>query len=224
MTDTSTRLFLVRHGYNDFVGHRLAGWMPGVHLNARGQAEVAALGERMRGVAIDAIYSSPLERAQETAAALAGDRQMAIQSLEGIGEVRCGDWTDHEIEELAKLDEWKALQQYAGGFLFPGGESMADVQARGVACIEALRRQHAGQTIAVVSHADTLKAILVYYLGMPLDFIHRLEIAPASLTELILTPHRPVLLRFNDCSHIPPQPAQVSEEKPAETENRPAAS
>ncbi len=104
-----TRVLLVRHAVNDWVGKRLAGWTPGVHLNERGQLQAAALGERLAGQQIAAIYSSPLERAQETAAAIAAHHNLPIQTVEGVGETRCGDWTGQTLEDLSKTDLWRQV-------------------------------------------------------------------------------------------------------------------
>ncbi|NIP26998.1 MAG: phosphoglycerate mutase, partial [Phycisphaerae bacterium] len=84
-------ILLVRHGQNDWVKkNRLAGWTPGVHLNEDGQKQVKSLADRLSEWPIKAIYSSPLERCMETAAALAQSHNLEINQLETVGEVRYG--------------------------------------------------------------------------------------------------------------------------------------
>ncbi|MGQ9491191.1 MAG: MSMEG_4193 family putative phosphomutase [Anaerolineae bacterium] len=210
MTETPTRILLIRHGINDYIQKGLlAGRIPGVHLNAHGQAQATALAERLASAQLAAIYSSPLERTLETAMPLAERLGLAIQHLDAIIESDCGEWTGQALEELNKSPAWKQVQAHPSRFRFPGGESMAEIQARMVAALERLQAAHPGQTIAVVSHSDPIKLAVAYYLGMGLDLFQRLEVAPASITELEFTPWRTRLLRLNDCAHLPPQPAEA---------------
>src|SRR5690348_1185210 len=97
-----TTLLLVRHGLTAMTGPVLAGWTPGVHLDDRGREQAAALGERMRDVPLAAIVASPLERCQETAAALAVGREMQVDTDDRLGECKYGDWTGQELKKLAK--------------------------------------------------------------------------------------------------------------------------
>lgn len=215
-TETTTRILLIRHGINDYIQKGLlAGRTPGVHLNEHGQAQAAALAERLASTPLAAIYSSPLERAAETAAPLAERLSLAVQYLDGLLESDCGEWTGQPLEELSKAETWKQVQVQPSRFRFPGGESMAEIQARMVATLERLQTAHPGQTIAVVSHSDPIKLAVAYYLGMGLDCFQRLEVAPASITELEFTAWRTRLLRLNDCAYLPlPQTANASTQKP----------
>ena len=124
MSDPQTRILLIRHGLNDYVKeHRLAGRTPGVHLNAEGLAQAAALAERLGSAALAAIYSSPLERACETAAPVAGRHGLTVQPLDGVLETDCGAWTGQSLDELSKDDLWRQVQGCPSIFRFPGGES-----------------------------------------------------------------------------------------------------
>src|SRR5215813_4965088 len=98
-----THILLVRHAVNDFVKTgKLAGWTPGVHLNDEGKAQAEALGKRLADVPINRLYSSPLERTMETAEAIRLHHpRLEIQQIEGIGEVRYGDWEGQEVAKLA---------------------------------------------------------------------------------------------------------------------------
>jgi probable phosphomutase (TIGR03848 family) len=203
MSDLPTRILLIRHGLNDYVKeHRLAGRTPGVHLNAEGLAQAAALAERLMSAAIGAIYTSPLERACETAAPLAGRLALNVQLLDGVKETDCGEWTGQPLDELNKTDLWRQVQGCPSLFRFPGGESIAEIQARVAAAVEIVRLAHPEQTVAIFSHADPIKLAVAFYLGMPLDLFQRIEVAPASITELVFEPCRPRLARLNDCAHI----------------------
>jgi probable phosphomutase (TIGR03848 family) len=191
------RLLLLRHGTTDHTGKRLSGWTPGIHLSSQGLEEARALAERLAPVEIHAVYSSPLERCQETAAVVADRRGLKVSTAEDFGEVRYGDWTGKELGELAKTDLWRTVQFHPSGARFPEGESIHEMQTRAVGACERLRAAHPDQTVAVCSHADVIKAVAAHYLGMHLDLFQRLVVATASVTALGFGPV-PYLLRLND--------------------------
>jgi probable phosphomutase (TIGR03848 family) len=200
-------IILVRHGQNSMVGKRLAGWLPGVHLNDAGQAQVAALAERLapQKGKIHALYSSPLDRTVETARPLARVLELEIQPLEGIGEVRYGEWEGQSLEELSKLEAWKIVQGFPSAMCFPGGERLRDVQIRAIEAIELVaNRLEDKQTAIIVSHADVIKLVAAHYAGIHLDLFQRLIISPASMTIIGLTPHAPRIIALNDAAHVPP--------------------
>lgn len=199
-----TQLLLIRHAVNDWVGtNRLAGWTPGVHLNEEGQQQAEALAQRLAGAELKAIYSSPLERTLETAEIIAKPHGLPIHIREGVGEARYGDWTGQKLEELAKTDLWPVVQFHPSGARFPGGEAIHEMQARAVAEIDAISANHPEDTVAVVSHADVIKAIVAHYAGMHLDLFQRLIISTASLSVLVLGKMGPRIVRLNDTSHLP---------------------
>jgi probable phosphomutase (TIGR03848 family) len=190
-------LLLLRHAVTEHTGARLSGWMPGLHLSEAGREQAQALAGRLGPVPLDAIYASPLERCQETAAPLAEAKGLKVETLEDVGEVRYGDWTGRALKELAREPLWKVVQATPSAARFPGGESLFEMQARAVLAVEGLREAHPSQTVAVCSHADVIKAVACHYLGMHLDLFQRLVISPASVTALALGPV-PCLARLND--------------------------
>lgn len=201
-----TRFLLIRHATNDMMGSGiLAGWTPGVHLNAQGRAEAEALARRLAQIEIAAIYASPLERALETAEIVAAPHNLPVTVCEGLGEVRCGRWTGQRIEQLRRRRLWRQLQVAPGTARFPGGETMLEVQTRMVTALEQLRAAHPRATVAVVSHADPIKAVVAFYIGLPLDLFQRLVIGPASLTVLELGGMLPRLACLNDVGHLMPE-------------------
>lgn len=204
-----TLLLLIRHGTNDWVHGRLAGWTPGVHLNDEGRAQAAALAERLAFLPLDAIYASPLDRTIETAQAIAGPRTMPLRLVEGLGEVKYGEWQGAELKELYKHELWPGVQFYPSGTRFPGGETLGEAQMRMVATLDGLRAQHPKGIIAVVSHADIIKLAIAYYAGLHMDLFQRLEIMPCSLTAIRFTRMGPRLLAYNDVGgieHLKPKP------------------
>lgn len=203
MSEETTRLLLIRHAHNDYLdSRRLAGRTPGVHLNEKGRGQAQALAERLKSWPITAIYSSPLERAQETAAPLAAARGLAVQVLEDLNETDCGEWTEQAIDELVKTDIWLKMQSCPSATSHPGGEGIVAVQVRMVRALEALRARHCGETIAVFSHADPIKAALAHYTGLHIDLFQRLVIDPAAISELAFFPQGPRLIRSNDTAHL----------------------
>jgi probable phosphomutase (TIGR03848 family) len=209
------RLLLARHAITAQTGSRLSGWTPGLHLTDKGREQAWALARRLEPVTIHAIYSSPLERCMETAEVVAEARGLAVRQLPELGEVRYGDWTGRQLEELAGEDLWRTVQRHPSGARFPGGESLLEMQTRAVAAIERLRAEHTGQTVLVASHADVIKAVAAHYTGLHLDQFQRLVVGPASLTALAFG-QVPQLVRLNesgdnaDLAPPPPPPAVAS--------------
>jgi probable phosphomutase (TIGR03848 family) len=211
-------ILLVRHGQNDWVKqNRLAGWTPGVHLNEEGQKQVKELAERLAQLPIKAIYSSPLERCMETAAALAPLHNLEINQLEAVGEVRYGQWEGQKIKKLAKEKAWFAVQHNPSRFRFPDGESFLEVQQRAVAAIESLNKKHPKEIIVIVSHADVIKLVLAYYMGTHLDLFQRIGLSPASISALALGENGGVqVVRVNDNGPLKPPPQPEEKKKKGE--------
>ena len=179
-------VLLIRHGENDYVKkRRLAGRLPGVHLNKKGQEQAQAVAERLRGSQVKAIYSSPMERAVETAQPIAQALGLELEIRPGLLETDIGEWTGLPIGKVSRLKLWKIVQAAPSMLRFPGGESFAETQARIVHDLDELCRQHDPKdTIICVSHADPIKLAVEYYLGLGLDNFQRLVVAPGSITAL----------------------------------------
>jgi probable phosphoglycerate mutase len=196
-----TQLLLIRHGENEYTRTgRLAGWTKGVHLNEAGQKQAQALVERLSKAPLTGIYSSPLERALETATPLAKAKGLKVQICEGLGEVRYGEWTGKSLKRLAHTKLWRVVQQQPSAMEFPEGETLRAVQARAVEAVEEIARAHAKdkRLVVAVSHGDVIKLIVAYYLGMPIDLFQRIVISTASVTALRLGPGHPTLVKLNE--------------------------
>lgn len=179
-----TRLLLVRHGLTDAVATTLAGRQPGWPLNAAGRAQVRRLAEALARAPIRAVYTSPLERARETADAVAERRRLVPRLRPGLNEVDYGVWTGRTFAELAEVPEWERFNRHRGVVRVPGGELLCEVQARIAGELEALAAAHRGETIALVSHGDVIKSAVAHCLGMPLDLLMRVEVQPASVSVI----------------------------------------
>jgi probable phosphomutase (TIGR03848 family) len=193
-----TIVLLVRHGQTPTTGRVLPGRAPGLHLSddGRRQAEAAAARiARLKRVA--AVYSSPLERARETALPIARARGLALRIERGLLELDVGGWTGSRLDRLSKRAEWQTVQRYPSGFRFPGGESFTEMQARVTSALGALVTRHQGEVLVAVSHADPIKAALAHALGMHLDLFQRLAIAPGSITTIAFGFSGPTVLGVN---------------------------
>jgi broad specificity phosphatase PhoE len=179
-----TTLLLVRHAAHDWLGRGVAGRMPGVALNDPGGRQAKELVARLQHRPAQAIYSSPLQRAQETAAPLAQALGLAVVTDDELAEIDFGEWTGLHFGELERdhREQWRLWCEHKSIAAAPGGEAFADVQRRIMARLEQLRRLHPSETVLLFSHGDVIKAALAGYLGLPLDHVERFEIAPASVS------------------------------------------
>ena len=192
-------LLLIRHGENEFVKTgKMAGQLPGVHLNERGQKQAAELAEALKKVPLKAIYASPLERAVETATPIAEGRKLEIQLRPQLMDSNIGAWQGRTLKQLRRLKKWKIVQQAPSRFTFPEGESFLDTQTRIATCLDEIVASHKPKDIvAVVFHADPIKLAVAHYLGMPLDHFQRLACDTASVTVLYVSETGAHLIKLN---------------------------
>jgi probable phosphomutase (TIGR03848 family) len=180
-------LLLIRHGENEYVKTgKLAGRLPGIHLNEKGQKQAEALGEALKDVPITALYSSPLERAMETAAPIANRRSLKIIQNPNLMDTNIGKWQGKSLAVLRLTKAWKIVQSAPSRFQFPGGESFLDLQTRIANVFEEIVKKHnkPRDIIAVVFHADPIKLAVSHFLGLPLDHFQRLSCDTGSLTAI----------------------------------------
>src|SRR5512138_1764684 len=191
---------LIRHGENDFVKTgKLPGTSPGIHLNERGQKQAAPLGEALKDVPIKAIYSSPLERAMETATPIAQARKLQIIPEPDLKDTNVGSWQGKSLKVLRLTKAWSIVQNAPSRFRFPDGESFVESQVRYVGVLERILKTHnkPHDIIAVVFHADPIKLAVSHFLGLPLDHFQRLSCDTASLTALYVSEAGANLLKLN---------------------------
>ncbi len=198
-------VILVRHGRSSANATGvLAGRLPGVRLDAAGQAQADRAGVRLRALPLAAIVSSPLERCRQTARAISQAQAAPPATVRerGITECDYGDWQGRELKELAKEKLWAIVQNLPSAAAFPGGESLAAMQARAVTAVRRhdalVEQEHGpGAVWVAVSHGDIIKSVLADALGMHLDVFQRLHVDPASLSIIRYTPSRPYVLAVN---------------------------
>jgi probable phosphomutase (TIGR03848 family) len=222
-----TLVLIVRHGLTSSTGKALTGWLPGISLDDRGQAQAAAVAARLARIPLAAIVSSPLERCVQTASIIAaghgtlpegGDEAaragangqvaggpdaepISVQLDERLGECRYGDWTGQSLRKLARDPLWRVVQAHPSAVRFPGpaGETMTGMQQRAVAAVRDWNASLGKDAVYLVcSHGDVIKAILADALGMHLDMSQRIQVDPCSLSVIRYTTLRPFVLRMND--------------------------
>src|SRR5215510_6216343 len=118
-----TMFYLVRHGDTD-IKDRISGRMSGVHLNETGRRQAQRLADRFRAIAIDRLYSSPLERAVETAQPIAQSLNLTIQITEAVSEIDYGEWTGKSFDELSADRRWQSFNAFRSGVQIPAGENI----------------------------------------------------------------------------------------------------
>jgi probable phosphoglycerate mutase len=197
-----TLFYLLRHGTNDYLPARLAGRFPGVSLNQEGRAQAEKLADAIRHKKIDRIFSSPLERARETAEPLSRAKGIAPEVVEDILEIDFGSWTGEAIETLGKVEKWNLFNSFRSGTRIPKGELMIEAQCRVVRFVERCKAEFAEQTIALVCHGDPIKLILAHYLGISLDLFTRIEISPASFSLLGVDDYSARVFAINSTAHL----------------------
>lgn len=192
-------LLLIRHGENDYTKkHKLAGYTPEVHLNERGQSQAQALADALKEVPIKAIYSSPLERAMETAAPIAAARKLEVQVEAGLLETNVGKWQGRSLASLRLQKHWKVVQSAPSRSQFPEGETFYECQARIVTALDSISRKYKPQdVVACVFHADPIKLAVAHYIGLPLDHFQRLSCDTGSLTALYVGESGANLIKLN---------------------------
>jgi broad specificity phosphatase PhoE len=193
-------LLLIRHGENDFIKtNKLAGRLPGVHLNARGQKQAEALGEALKDIPIRAVYSSPLERAVETAAPIASPRGLQIIPEPDLMDTNVGKWQGRSWKVLRRTKAWKIVQNSPSRFRFPEGESFPETQLRVANLLERIVQMHnkPQEIVAVVFHADPIKLAISHFISLPLDRFQRLGCETGSLSMLFVGESGANLVKLN---------------------------
>jgi probable phosphomutase (TIGR03848 family) len=220
-----TKLVLVRHAVTSDTGSILSGRAPGIDLSDNGRRQAEEVGERLAALPVAAVYTSPIERTARTAESIAKHHGLDVQPLRGVIEADYGEWTGGTIAELAKTPLWTTVQVAPSRARFPGGESLAEMQSRMVAALEAVVAEHPGRVVVVVSHADPIKAAIAHFTGVHLDLFQRVIVSPASVTVIELGPFGASLVKCNDTGRLDelvpkPPPAGGAPDSPGEDTRR----
>ena len=193
-----TTFYLIRHGERDTPHDFLPGQAAGIRLTELGRLQAERIAAHLKHESIHHIFSSPLERAVETAGPLAREFKVPVQLSAALTELDFGEWTAKTVAEVAAEPQWRNFNHFRSGTRMPGGESALEVQFRVTRELLRWRDSCPGQGIACVSHADTIRLALVYFLGMPLDLFDRIEIGVGSISVLTLADWGARVVRLNE--------------------------
>jgi len=199
------RVILVRHGETDWNKiRRIQGGGSDTQLNERGEQQAESLAFRLSQERIQAIYSSALHRALDTAQAIAGYHQLEVEIEPSLNEISAGELEGVLMERMGgRLD-----QLLTGGgqgdvtFKIPGGESLSEVQQRAWRTTQRLVNQHPDGVIVVVSHYFIILTTICAVLDLPLSQIDRLSLSPGSISTIVFDGQTPRLVLFNDSCHL----------------------
>lgn len=198
-------LYLVRHGQTEWNRlHRIQG-QSDPPLNETGRAQALALARTFAGMPLDAVYSSPLQRARDTAESVAQAHNLSIQTFDELKELNVGALDGVTLAEMRErhgdfLARWR---RDASVRLPGGGETLAELQARAWAVIERISRAHAGQRVAVVTHSFLTQVVISAVLGLPLDHFRRVRVSEGCISTVEFAFNgRSRLAAMNDCCHL----------------------
>ncbi|OHV87360.1 histidine phosphatase family protein [Mesorhizobium sp. ORS 3428] len=195
----TTTFFLVRHAAYDNLGCYLAGRLEDIKLCRAGQAQARRLARRMARESLAAILSSPRKRTLETAKPIAvacSIEQISIR--QELDEIDYGAWSGKTFEELNADAAWRRWNHQRHDARTPGGETMHDTQQRIIGLMNVLRQQTPNRCVALISHADVIKAAVCQVLGLQLGDCFRFDVEPASITTVVHGDWGSKLIRLNE--------------------------
>ena len=194
----STTFHLVRHASHGVVGTTLVGRASHVHLSSEGRSQAGRLAQRFSNERIDAVVASPRERAQETAAPIAAALGLLSQTSDALDELDVGEWQGRRFSDLADNPLWQRWNAARSLARPPSGEAILEVQARMVRHVLDLREQRREGAFVIVSHAEPIRALLLYVLGLPIDAWARIECSPASISTIAMDDWGAQVTRLNE--------------------------
>jgi probable phosphoglycerate mutase len=191
------KLILIRHAVTDWHGQKRVLGQYDVSLNDEGRRQADALSQALGGLPLEAIVSSPLARAIQTAEPLARRVSREAGTDPRLTDLRVGEWEGMTFEDLQKRDDYLAFQKDPLGVRIPGGETLEEARLRAVAAVEEAAQGLDGGLLAVVTHSDIVRFLTCHYLGVPLSIYLRLQASVASVTALSVSPGKAKLLTAN---------------------------
>jgi broad specificity phosphatase PhoE len=195
----ATQLTLLRHAEVDARYHGIFGGQIDMELSPRGHEQAAALARYLQKREFDAIYASPMKRAQQTLQPLLATRKTRPVTMPGLREVHFGDWTGLSWAEVkAKFDisayQWLDQLERTG---IPNAETVSEFRDRVEPHLREILADHSGKKVAIVCHGGTIRMVLSILLGLPLSRMALFEIEYASVTDVHLHPHKTEIQLLN---------------------------
>ena len=155
-----------------------------VPLGPDGVQQIQKIAPLVATLEPDAIYTSPLRRAVQTAKVVAAETRLPICKSEGLNEIAYGEWAGRYFEDLIDDELYRRFIKSPAKTILPGGETISDVQRRGLEVIEEAAQKIPGGRFLFVSHGDVIRAILCHYMKLPLNEYRRLRVDNGSLSAL----------------------------------------
>ena len=200
-----TKLILVRHGETERnSGARLQGGKSDLSLNDRGRKQARYLGLALKDEKLEAVYSSPLKRALDTAEAISAHHLLKVQTDPALAEIDMGfiDGLDLAQVKESQPDFWKRWREEDYSVALPGGESVRQVQQRAWGAVQGIISRHREGSVVIVSHAIALQTVITAILGAPLSSFTRLRLGVASITLFHIDEEKASLVSLNDTCHL----------------------
>ncbi|HSR14089.1 MAG TPA: histidine phosphatase family protein [Thermodesulfobacteriota bacterium] len=204
MGNARTTVFLVRHGETEWNREEVFRGRIDCPLNESGRAEGRALGEFLAGREIHGIYSSPLSRAAETAALIAGDRRLPVVTDPAFTDLDFGEWQGLPLKEVREkyAEQYREWRERPGRITFPGGESLDLVRARAWAGLLRIVREKEGQTLLIVTHRVVTKILLCAALGLDTSHFWQIRQDTTAVNCLEYSRDRFFVTLVNDTCHL----------------------
>jgi len=203
-----TGLYLIRHGEVEDKYHRVfGGRRVDMNLSPKGHTQAMAMAEYLQKVKFDAVYASPMKRAQQTVSPLLEKLNCESRTHPDLHEVDFGDWTGltwQELHEKHQISAFSWLEMMENGAI-PNAECSRTFRKRVEPCLRAILDEHPGQQIAIVCHGGVIRMILSILLDLPLPKTSHFEIEYASLTRVDCRPGKTEiqLLNFTPWRDLP---------------------
>jgi len=199
----SLRLFVVRHGATEWSGARFAGWRD-IPLSEDGRRQCAAVARALAESQTAAVWASPLERARVSAEILAKPHRLEVRLDEAFREMSFGQWEGLTREEVAARfpRDWEAWRTRPTRVSVPGAEALTAVAERVAASLDALRDEHDGQTVILVTHAIVVRLLVLAALGLDPDRLWTVEATPGGISELEYRQDWVTVHRMNTLAHL----------------------
>ena len=200
----TTTVLLVRHGQTDSnINGFYMGWSD-EDLNQAGYAQARCLSSRLADLPVAAFYTSPLRRAYTTAAVLAEPHNIEPDALDGLAEIRLGDWQGLHMDEIRQRwpELWRQWRTDPSQLTLPNGESLNEVAERSLRAFEEVIRANQEKYAVIVTHDVVVKLLVAHVLGAPNSIYRRFNIGNTSLTVVRVVNDTPRLTLLNDTSHL----------------------
>ena len=203
---THVELILVRHGETEWNATEVFRGRADIPLNEHGLEQARLLGEYLKSEKIDAVYSSPLQRAVKTAETIAAHHKLDVNIVENLNDIHCGEWEGLSLEQVRERyeDVYQDWLDTPEQVKLPGGEGLDDVKNRALPFVQDAVTRVGEGNIALVSHRAVIKVLIAALLTLDNSAFWNFKIDNAGITRFFFDGNRAVLTSHNDTSFLRP--------------------